>query len=80
VMMSSTAHDALERVPSHNVSRWDNPNSGNHGSFTPMRTYRTSRGQPCREFQQKVTVGGRTEDAYGTACRQSDGSWRIINN
>jgi hypothetical protein len=29
-----------------------------------------------REYQNKVIVGGRTVDAYGTACLQPDGSWR----
>ena len=28
-----------------------------------------------REYQTTVTVGGRTVDAYGTACLQPDGSW-----
>ncbi len=28
-----------------------------------------------REYQTKVIVGGRTVDAYGTACLQPDGSW-----
>tara|TARA_Y100000031_G_scaffold47714_1_gene54440 strand:- start:2495 stop:2956 length:462 start_codon:yes stop_codon:yes gene_type:complete len=77
--MNHAAHNALERTPTRGVSRWNNPDSGNHGSFTPMRTYRTSRGQHCREYQQDVTVGGRTQRAYGKACRQSDGSWRIVN-
>jgi surface antigen len=26
-----------------------------------------------------VTVGGRAEQAYGTACRQPDGSWQIVS-
>jgi surface antigen len=26
-----------------------------------------------------VTVGGRTQDAYGTACQQRDGSWEIVS-
>jgi len=29
-----------------------------------------------REYQNKVIIGGRTVDAYGTACLQPDGSWR----
>lgn len=31
----------------------------------------------CREYQQKVTVGGKVQQAYGTACRQPDGSWQV---
>ncbi|MEE8203551.1 MAG: hypothetical protein V3R74_07315, partial [Alphaproteobacteria bacterium] len=32
----------------------------------------------CREYQTTVNVGGQVEQAYGTACRQPDGSWQIV--
>jgi hypothetical protein len=35
-------------------------------------------GLTCREFQQTITVGGNVENAYGTACLQADGAWKII--
>ena len=47
--------------------------------MTPTRTFQTASGQPCREYQQTVTIGGKTEEAYGTACRQPDGTWKIVN-
>lgn len=58
---------------------WSNPDSGHSGSITPTRTYETSQGQYCREYQQTVTIGGETQQAYGTACRQPDGSWMIVS-
>ncbi len=48
------------------------------GAVTTMREGRTPQGAYCREFQQQVTIGGRTEDAYGTACQQPDGSWQVV--
>lgn len=57
---------------------WYNPNSGAQGTITPTRVGETNQGY-CREYQQTITVGGRTERAYGTACKQADGSWRIVN-
>lgn len=57
---------------------WNNPQSGNSGVITPVRDGRDSSGAYCREFQQKVTVGGKTQSAYGTACQQPDGSWKIV--
>ncbi len=33
----------------------------------------------CREVQTTVTIGGKPQQAYGTACRQPDGSWRFTN-
>ncbi len=73
-------NSALEKTATGQTSTWVNPDSGNSGTYTPVKTYQTDRGQYCREFQQTITVGGRTEDAYGTACRQPDGSWKIANN
>ncbi|PJI43871.1 RT0821/Lpp0805 family surface protein [Ferrovibrio sp.] len=58
---------------------WRNPDSGNSGTVTPTREGTASNGDYCREFQQSVTVGGKTEQAYGTACRQPDGSWKVVN-
>ncbi len=69
---------SLESSQVGQATTWRNPDSGNYGSMTPTRTYDGDYGQPCREFQQTVTVGGQTEEAYGTACRQADGSWQIV--
>ena len=73
------AGEALESTPTGQTSTWSNPDSGNSGTITPTRTSYTDAGQPCREYQQTVTIGGETQQAYGTACRQPDGSWRIVN-
>lgn len=34
--------------------------------------------QYCREFQREVIIDGKPEHAYGTACLQPDGSWKIV--
>jgi len=58
---------------------WRNPDSGNYGSVVATREgANTATGQYCREYQKTVTVGGKTEQAYGTACRQPDGSWKLL--
>jgi surface antigen len=72
-------NSALEKQPVGSTSGWKNPDSGNSGTVTPTRTYQADSGQHCREYQQSITVGGRTEKAYGTACRQPDGSWKVTN-
>ena len=59
---------------------WRNPETGNSGTVTPARYYKTEKGRYCREYTQTINVGGRIEEAYGTACRQDDGTWRIIDN
>lgn len=57
---------------------WNNPDSGNYGTITPVRDGRSSTGRYCREYQQTVYVGGKQQSAYGTACQQPDGSWEIV--
>ena len=78
--LSRTTQSTLETAPVGRPAAWQNPDSGNSGTITPTRTYVGSGGQNCREFQQTIVVGGRTENAYGTACRQPDGSWKIVSN
>jgi len=57
---------------------WNNPNSGNHGTVTPVREgHHATTGAFCREFRQTIIIDGRTEEGQGTACRQRDGSWII---
>ena len=75
---AQTTQQSLESSTTGTTSSWQNPDSGNSGSVTPTRTYQNASGQPCREFTQTIVVGGRTEEAYGTACRQADGSWQIV--
>lgn len=75
--MSQTTQKALEKAETGQVSSWKNPDSGNSGTITPRKTYQRASGQYCREYQQTITVGGKTEQAYGTACRQPDGTWKI---
>ena len=70
---------SLENAKVGQTSQWQNPDSGNSGTFTPTRTYQTDSGQYCREYQQEIMVGGEKHDSYGTACRQPDGSWKIQN-
>ena len=77
--MQQTTNEALESQPSGNTSTWRNPDSGNSGTVTPQPSYQNATGQYCREYEQTITVAGKTEAAYGTACRQPDGSWKIVN-
>lgn len=71
------AQRALEYNATGRASSWVNPDRGHEVTFVPTDTYRRSSGQYCREYQTQVEVGYRVEDAYGTACRQPDGSWQI---
>ena len=75
-----TQQSSLETAPVGQATSWNNPDSGHYGTVTPTKTYQAPSGQYCREYQQTVTIGGKTEEAYGTACRQPDGSWKMQQN
>jgi surface antigen len=76
---SRTAQRGFETAPTGQSVAWTNPDTGNRGTLTPTRTYQMPSGQYCREFTQTITVGGKTREGIGTACRQPDGSWRVQN-
>lgn len=71
------SQNALETGQPGQTLPWQNPESGVSGTVTPSSYYKTDSGQYCREYTQTITVGGRTQEGYGVACRQQDGSWQI---
>ena len=74
---AEAAARAFESNRTGQSASWKNPDSGNSGSITPTKTYQGASGQYCREYRQDVIIGGEKQQAYGTACRQADGSWKI---
>jgi len=76
-LMAQTFEFAMEKAPTNKTAKWENPNTGHAGSVTPTKTIVVAEGTPCREFTTTVSIGGHEEEAYGTACRQADGSWKI---
>ncbi|MCA8929317.1 MAG: glycine zipper 2TM domain-containing protein [Alphaproteobacteria bacterium] len=70
---------ALEDYPTGNTATWRNPDNGNYGTTTPTSTYTDENGQPCREYTTTVTVAGKKQQAYGRACRDAEGNWRIVS-
>ena len=77
-LIERTVNEVLEKQLSGTVVDWQNPNSGSHGTVTPIRTYRSEAGQWCREYVQVTqTPDGRTESHRAIACRETDGAWRM---
>lgn len=77
-LAAESAQRALETAPSGQPVAWTNPDTGHSGTVTPTRTYQSG-GTYCREYQHTVTIDGKQERGYGTACRQPDGSWKIVS-
>lgn len=68
---------SLETVRTGVPSSWRNPDTQRQYTVTPTSTIETGQG-PCREYILDAVIGGKTEQVYGEACRQPDGSWKII--
>lgn len=68
---------ALENNRTYESTTWVNPDTRYEYTVEPTRTFESAEG-PCREFTMDAVIGGKTEQVYGTACRQPDGSWKII--
>jgi surface antigen len=69
------AAQALETTPTGQRATWRNPDTGDQYTMTPTRTYEASAG-PCRDYTIDATVDGKPEKVQGSACRQSDGTWK----
>ena len=78
-IQAQTVARSLEAAPSGATQTWVNPDNGIQGTVTPVRTYQSPQGLYCREFQQTIYVAGQPQQGFGTACRQPDGSWRVVN-
>jgi surface antigen len=70
---------ALEHAGSEQTVAWRNPDSGAAYQVTPTRTWQEQDGRYCREYTTTVRIGGKPQQAYGTACRQPDGSWQRVS-
>lgn len=68
---------ALEYAPDGSDITWVGADSG-HYRVAPQRTFQQGEAY-CREYTATATIGGRREQTYGTACRQPDGAWKLMN-
>ena len=71
---SSIITESIQTSKVGEGNQWYNPETGNSG-----RVVVTKEQEYCREYQQTIVIGGKEEKAYGTACRQPDGSWKRKN-
>lgn len=80
MMRDKSSQKALEVGRTGQEIQWRNPDSGHYGSVTPTRTFQDRSGEYCREYTEKITVGGEPQIAYGKACRKPDGNWQIVSS
>lgn len=69
----------LEHAPDGREVIWSEGAGGPQYEVVPTDTFRTRDGTYCREYQSTATIGGERQRVYGTACRQPDGSWKLVS-
>jgi surface antigen len=70
--------NSLETSRTGQSTEWDNLDTGAHHQVIPTRTYNNQSGQPCREFDTTAQIDGRRQNVHGVACREGDGSWKVV--
>ncbi len=77
---ASATNQALETA---SPQSWSNTETGAKGSVEPTKTFTSNvgstSGQTCRDFSSSATAGdGTSGTGKGTACKQPDGTWKIV--
>ena len=78
--MSQSWHKALEFTRSGQTIEWRSKESGHYGSITPIEVFKSSDGRYCRKFTQTIFTGGEPQKTSGSACRQANGQWKLVDN
>jgi len=57
---------------------WRNPRTGNHGHTVVTNVGNDMRhGGTCKEYQTTIYIDGAPDTAYGAACQDRYGNWRM---
>jgi surface antigen len=75
----STANYALDHNKDGQTATWSNPQNNTSGYTRPTATQQTAAGDTCRTYETGVEAGGQSHSGTGTACRQPDGTWKLMN-
>lgn len=70
-----------QALESNNVGQpayWRNQKTGASYKVTPTKNVTVNHNRYCREYHTTADIAGKQQQIYGTACRQPDGSWKIV--
>ena len=76
---SATMYASLKDTPTNTPTKWTNPKTGATYTIVPVSGMITVHGNPnCRNYRTSIMHNGKSQKVYGTACMQSDGTWRDV--
>lgn len=64
-------------LEANRAATWRNPHTGYEYDLQPTDSY-VQDGRPCRQFRLMAEMDGSPQEVMGTACRQPDGNWQVI--
>ena len=50
----------------------------NQYTVVPNKNVTVNHNKYCREYRTTADIAGKQQQVYGTACRQPDGSWKVV--
>ena len=71
-------HAEFRALDTGRPTAWQGDRRDVRGEVIPGPSFSEGR-QFCREYTHTIYIGGRPQEGFGTACRQPDGSWRIVS-
>jgi surface antigen len=69
---------ALETAQAGQPVEWQGSSAGRGGTVIAAQPYRVG-SQDCRPYSHIVKSSGPARSMRGTACRNADGSWTLLN-
>lgn len=77
---SANTYSSLKNAPANTPTKWTNAKTGATYTVVPVSGMITIHGNPnCRNYRTSVMSNGKLHKVYGTACMQSDGTWKDVN-
>ena len=73
-----TVQNTLETVASGEERQWRNPQGIERGYIQPLRTFKNSRNQYCREYAEELHSNNGVQQRIRVACRSNDGFWIMV--
>jgi surface antigen len=73
------AGQAFDTAPDQRTVAWNNPDTHSTYRVTPNNSYTSNDGRYCREYSSATVINGRQENVTGTACRNAEGNWQLMN-
>ena len=72
-------NQALDNNSVGQPAYWRNQKTGTSYTVVPTQNVTVDGNQYCREYRSTANVAGKKQQVYGTACRQPDGTWKMVS-